>query len=64
VQVGSERVKPAKPVLQEKPGKGKQPERIAPQIPGQPGKPGQIGRPKKPPVPPVQVGSEGVKPPQ
>jgi hypothetical protein len=61
-QGGSERVKPAKPALQEKPSKTREPERVAPQIPGKPEKPGQIGRPQKLPVRPVQVGSEGVKP--
>ena len=61
-QVGSEPVKPAPPALQEKPGKAKAPERIAPQIPDQPEKPGKISKPQKPPVQPVQVGSERVKP--
>ena len=61
-QVGSERVKPARPALQEKPGKTRIPERVAPQIPGQPEKPGQIGRPQKQPVRPEQPGPERVKP--
>lgn len=61
-QVGSERVKPARPALQEIPGKAREPERVAPQIPGQPEKPGQVGRPQKRPVQPEQVGSERVKP--
>ncbi len=61
-QVGSERVKPAPPALQEKPVKSGAPEQIAPQIPGQPEKPGKIRRQQKPPVQPEQVGSEHVKP--
>jgi hypothetical protein len=60
-QVKSERVKQARPALQEKPGKTRVPERFAPQIPGQPEKPGQIARPQKQPVRPAQVKSERVK---
>ncbi|HEX2769036.1 MAG TPA: DUF6600 domain-containing protein [Geobacteraceae bacterium] len=60
-QVVPERVKPAKPGLQEKPGKTREPERVAPQISGQPEKPGQIGRPQKQPVRPEQVRPERVK---
>jgi hypothetical protein len=61
-QAAPERVKPARPALQEKPGRTGEPERVAPQITDKPEKPGQIGRPKIQPVRPEQVGPERAKP--